>query len=120
MTTALLMPRFTSEQIPEPLRTELRLHGDTIVVFAVGEIDVSSADRLRDHVLGLAEGARRIVLDLEQVVFIDSSGLHCILAIDQALRDAGVGFALVPGPQAVQRLFEITRTDQLLRFVKPA
>jgi anti-anti-sigma factor len=100
----------------EPLRIDVERRGDAMVVFPSGEIDLTSADRLRNRVLGLLEGCPRLVIDLREVVFIDASGLHCILDVDWACRVAGVDFGLVPGPPEVQRIFRITRTDEILKF----
>ena len=116
MTRDEIMPRI--HDLPKPLRTRLERHGDTVVVIASGEIDVSSSDRLEAQLRGLLDGCRRLVLDLQEVVFIESSGLRCILAVDMASRAAGIEFALVPGPPQVQRLFAVTRTDGILEFVE--
>ena len=52
-------------------------------------------------------GFRRLILDLSCLEFIDSTGLRCILECDaEARRD---GSALIPGSQAVQRVFELTK-----------
>jgi anti-anti-sigma factor len=119
MMSATTMSRFGVEDIPEPLQMEQYRHGDTAVVIASGEIDLSSADLLRAKLHGLLDSCRRLVLDLREVDFMDASGLHCVLDIDDASRAVSVEFALVPGPPAVQRLFEITRTADRLRFTEP-
>jgi anti-anti-sigma factor len=113
------MIRIGSEHIPEPLQIEPERHGDTVVVIASGEIDLSTADLLRAQLHELLDSCRRLVLDLRKVDFIESTGLHCILDIDKASRAVSVEFALVPGPPQVQRLFEITRTADRLRFIEP-
>ena len=65
----------------------------------------------------LASGSTRIVLDLAELEFIDSTGLRLILELHgEAARD-GYSLALVPGGEAVQRVFEITGTVQALPFV---
>ena len=114
------MTRTVTEGIPEPLRTELERHGETIVVVASGEIDLTSADRLQALLRGLLSSVNRVVLDLRQVVFIDSTALHCMLEVDKASSDADVEFLLVPGPPQVQRLFQVTRTADALRFIEPS
>jgi anti-anti-sigma factor len=124
MTTALRADRIMTptgaEGFPEPLHTELTRHGETIVVVAFGEIDLTSADRLLAQLRGLLSSVKQVVLDLREVVFIDSAALHCMLEVDRASRDAGVEFLLVPGPQQVQRLFQVTRTEDALRFIEPS
>ena len=82
----------------------------------VGELGVESSEALRDAIqTPLAEGAAPVVLDLSQVVFMDSTALSIVLA---ALREAwGRGQALlVSGPlqPPIASLFAITGLD---RFV---
>jgi anti-anti-sigma factor len=119
MTSAPIMIRPGIDDVPEPLRTRQVTHGDTVVIVASGEIDLSSADRLQAQLGGLLGSCRRLVLDLRDVDFIDSSGLHCILHVEKASRAASVEFALVPGPPPVQRLFELTQTSDILHFIEP-
>jgi anti-anti-sigma factor len=119
MKREMIMMRFAIEDLPEPFRTTRVRHGDTVVVMAYGEIDVSSVVPLRAELRDLLTRHRRVVLDLRQVVFIDSSGLHCLLDIDRESRGAGIAFELVAGGPQVQRLFELTRTTGCLRFVDP-
>jgi anti-sigma B factor antagonist len=119
MTSATGMIRIGIDDVPEPLRTTQDRRGDVVVVVASGEMDLSSAEPLRAELRGLLNSCRRVVLDLRQIVFIDSSGLHCLLDVDKESRDVGVEFQLVPGPPQVQRLFEVTATADSLHFVAP-
>ena len=107
------------ELFPEPFGTELRPHGTTVVVVASGEIDLNCCDRLHAELRRLLSDFRRIVLDLRDVDFIDCSGLHCLLDVNRASREAGVEFELVRGPKQVQRLFEVAHADDVLRFIDP-
>jgi anti-anti-sigma factor len=113
-----IMSRIDPPGTPAPFRTELERRGATNVVVVHGEIDLSSADRLHSQLTGLLSSSSRIVVDLGQVDFADSTALHCMLDVDRASRDAGVEFLLVPGPERVQRLFQVTRTEHLLRFTE--
>jgi anti-anti-sigma factor len=60
---------------------------------------------------------RAITLNLRGLTFIDSTGLCLILEIDAASRQDGFNFAVVKGPEAVQRVFAITATEDGLVFV---
>jgi anti-sigma B factor antagonist len=63
----------------------------TPVVTAVGEIDMSNADRFRDT-LGLAAGdGGRLVVDLTGVEYLDSAGVHALFAFTP-------GLALIASP----------------------
>jgi anti-anti-sigma factor len=60
-----------------------------------------------------------LVLDLANLEFIDSTGLRCILDLEAESRQDGFSIALIQGPPAVRRIFELTKTDTRLRFVEP-
>jgi anti-sigma B factor antagonist len=103
---------------PEPFRTELVPHRQTIMVSAWGEIDLDTAGRLDQQLREVLDsGFKRVVLDLRNVSFLDSTGLRTVIRVHSASRDAGVEFALVSGPAPVQRLFSLTGTDDTLRFI---
>lgn len=105
---------------PEPFGIELQPRRETIVVAARGEVDVVSAEQLRRQLREVLEtGFRRIVLDLRHVSFMDSTGLHTVLDAAGASRRRDVDFALIHGPAAVRRLFEVTGTGPVLSFVDP-
>ncbi|GGQ28550.1 anti-sigma factor antagonist [Actinomadura coerulea] len=55
---------------------------DTCILVSVeGEIDYLTADAFREHVLSHLSGAWRIVLDLQEVRFCDSSGLGALVGL---------------------------------------
>ena len=57
----------------------------TPVVTAIGEIDMSNADRFR-NALGQAAGdSGRLVVDLTGVEYLDSAGLHALFAFTPGL-----------------------------------
>jgi anti-anti-sigma factor len=86
---------------------------------ALGALDLATVSELDAAVAELlAEGFQRLVLDLSALEFIDSTGLRSILDLDARSRQDGFSVALVPGPRAVQRVFEITGTAPHLRFVE--
>ena len=82
----------------------------------VPRIDAAAAIAFKDRMKALTdEGGGRVVLDLSQVSFVDSSGLGAIVAAmkqlppDRRLELAG----LLP---AVQRVFHLTRMDTVFRI----
>jgi len=96
------------------MQFETTTYADLIVVHlretridAAGAIDFK--ERMRDYT---HDPARRVMLDLSQVTFIDSSGLGAVVAVrkslgpDRQLELAG----LTP---AVQKVFRLTRMDSV-------
>ena len=98
----------------------LEPHRDTLVIAPRGELDMNVVGRL-DAAFeeALAGGYRRIVVDLRGLSFMDSTGLHSLLGMRRSTERSGVDFAIVPGDDAVQHVFEITRTVEALPFVDP-
>jgi anti-anti-sigma factor len=84
----------------------------------VGEIDLATAGRVRHKIDEcVAEGCERVVLDLQDVSFMDSSGVHLVLDADAAARAASCELLVIEGPWQVQRVFELTGLRERLRFV---
>lgn len=83
-----------------------------------GELDLVSTpvlERAMDDVAGL--DIELIVLDLREVEFMDSTGLHLLLRAQQQAHDSGRRFALVRGGDQVQRLFDLTGVAENLTIV---
>jgi anti-sigma B factor antagonist len=86
-------------------------------VVPLGELDLDTAGVVEQHLDDLRQaGVREIVLDLRDLTFMDSSGLHAIFKADRLAQDDGSSFVLIPGPPAIQRLFELTGTRDHLTF----
>lgn len=58
-----------------------------------------------------------VALDLRSLLFLDSAGLRTIMLARNRFGSEDRRLVLVRGPQAVQRVFEITRTTDRLEFV---
>jgi anti-sigma B factor antagonist len=86
-----------------------------------GELDLSTVSRVQEA-LERAEASSPpvIVLDLSKLTFLDSTGLRCLVTADQRARDTGRRLVIVRGPDAVQRVFEITRLEERLEMVDDA
>ena len=94
--------------------------GSRHTLVLTGELDLASATTLEARVAELcADGASEVVLDLSGLTFIDSTGLRTILAGMKLCEEHQRGFWLIPGPSAVQRLFELSGLLEQLPFRAP-
>lgn len=92
--------------------------GERVVLRLDGELDLASVPQLEDAVeSALVDGATEIVLDLRGLEFVDSTGLRAILAQDKRSVELGQTFALVRGPEQVQRLMHMTGVDGHLKII---
>ena len=102
----------------ESFSCEPRAEPGAVRVVTRGSLDVAAGPILDAQLRELRDaGADRLVVDLRELAFMDSTGLRLLLRWDaEATRD-GFVLEVVPGPPAVQRVFELTGTTELLRFV---
>lgn len=83
--------------------------GSWSVLSVSGEVDVATAPRLRERLVALVgEGRTRIVVDLERVDFIDSTGLGVLVGALKRVRTNDGDLALVCTGPRILKVFEIT------------
>jgi anti-sigma B factor antagonist len=81
---------------------------DRLIVTVVGDIDAATASVLEEGVV-LDDPAIAVVdLRLDQVSFIDSSGLRALLVVRERATAAGVHVVLGSTSNLVDRLLEVT------------
>ena len=95
------------------LRTEVTELAGWTVVSVYGEVDVATSPDLRERLIELInEGHHQLVLDLEGVDFLDSTGLGTIIGALKRARTHGGDLRLVCTETRITRLFEITGLDK--------
>lgn len=89
-----------------PGHTVIALHGD---------LDISSAPALRQHLIGaLHHSTRLLTLDLGEVSFCDAAGLAVLIGTQRRATGLGITLQLAnPRPQ-VAKLLRITGLDRVL------
>jgi anti-sigma B factor antagonist len=100
----------------EQLQIGSRREAGRVILTLEGELDLATADLLERAMNGL-EHEPMVVLDLERLQFVDSTGLRAVLAALERCRKHGQEFAITPGPQQVQRLLGVTGVGRHLRIV---
>jgi anti-anti-sigma factor len=103
------------------LRIDTRADDGVAVVALSGEFDLAGVERFDAELRRLeAESPGVLVVDLTELQFMDSSGLRALVMADHRARRAQRRLAIVPGPPAVRRVFEITQLDDRLDLVESA
>jgi anti-sigma B factor antagonist len=91
------------------------------VAKVAGEVDIATAPRLREQLVALiTEGHSRIVLDLDEVDLLDSTGLGVIVGVLKRVRTVGGDLRLVCNRPAIRKVFEITALDRTLPLSESA
>jgi anti-sigma B factor antagonist len=100
------------------LSTEQPVDGADCVVVLGGEVDLYTAPELKQELHRLvAEGATRVVIDMTQTTFIDSTTLGVLLSVVKRVRPEGGAVVLVCPDRNVRRIFEITLLDRVFPIV---
>jgi anti-sigma B factor antagonist len=99
---------------------ENRIDGILVAKVMDARIAADVAPQFKAHLAGyLNSGDRSIVLDLEAVSFIDSSGLGALIASLKALGTDG--HLVIAGARgSVASMFKLTRMDKILRLFPTA
>lgn len=102
-----------AERVIEPT-FELAAYGRWAVMRVNGEIDMATAPRLRQHVQNVtSRGPDGLVLDLDGVDFIDSTGLGVMVGAAKRMRVAEGLLRIVCSQPHLNELFELTRLSEV-------
>lgn len=91
------------------LSLDNRVSGDHMVIDVGGEIDVYTAPKLRERLVGLInEGHYRLIVNLDDVDFLDSTGLGVLVGALKRVRAQGGALLLVCSQERLLKIFRIT------------
>ena len=80
-----------------------------VVIDVRGELDLASSPALEQELETSAViSASLVIVDLRELEFMDSTGLSVLVRAHQRAIESGQRFAVVKGPQQVQRLLSLT------------
>lgn len=77
-------------------------------VHLAGELDVDTTPELERTLRDPDSQARLVVLDMRDLAFMDSSGVHAIVNASARVRRLGRRLVILRGPPDVDRLFALT------------
>ena len=129
------MRRALSDRVGEisdldPFAVEFQRRDHVTIVQPSGELDLATietlrtaldaaiADTLHAALSGIETGAR-LVLDLRGLSFIDSNGLHLLVALDERAHRDGFQLTLLAPAAPIDRAIQVCGLDQVLPFVAP-
>jgi anti-sigma B factor antagonist len=91
--------------------------GSSTTIKLDGEWDLAGQEAARRTVRhALACQPARLVLDLSGLTFIDSSGIHAVIELVKRAARLKIELAIIPGPAAVQRIFDVCGLTAHLPF----
>ncbi len=97
------------------LGVQVQAQGDWTVVRVSGDIDMTTAPRLREQVVQVVvDGQPHVVMDLQSVDFIDSTGLGVLVGLLKRTRSQGGDLRLVSTRSSLRKVLELTALDRAL------
>lgn len=101
------MSEVRSDRVDAPeflvVRTE---EGDNTVVALHGELDLAGTDEVARKTETIVPGTT-VTVDMRELAFIDSSGIHALMKLDVRARAEGWTLRLAAPQDAVRRVLEL-------------
>jgi anti-sigma B factor antagonist len=90
------------------------MEGDRTILSVAGEIDVYTAPQLRDRLVQLvADGSQHIVVDMERVEFLDSTGIGVLVGALKRARAEDGSLRLVVTSERILKIFRIVGLEKI-------
>jgi anti-sigma B factor antagonist len=100
------------------LTAELQVQGTTCTVAVAGEMDISSADQVRNVIdRGIGERPETLLLDLSELEFCDSTGIHLVIRSQRRATAGGIRFVVIPPTGLARRVFDLSGIAGHVPFV---
>jgi anti-sigma B factor antagonist len=95
-----------------------RMEGKAHVVAVSGEVDLFTAPEFKQRVTApIGAGIDRVVVDLTQTTFIDSSSLGVLIGAHRRLQQRGGRLVIACDNEAILKTFRITGLDGVFTIV---
>ncbi len=100
------------------MEISIGMDGDVVVVDLTGDFVASAAEQFKTQVAKLVEkNFLFVVLNLDKVSFMDSSGLGACMAAHKTLQEKKGALVCAKPGEGVAKIFRVTRADQKLKVV---
>ena len=94
------------------LSVTVRRERGVVIAAVTGDIDVSTVAGLRERLFGLADGGQPLIIDLNRVTFIDSTGLGVLIGASRRAAGHGASVHAVCSRPQTRRLLWLTGVDR--------
>ena len=96
------------------LSLKTRTQGPFQVIEVGGEVDVYTAPKLRETIVAVVDGGHnRLIVDVESVDFLDSTGLGVLVGSLKRVRAEGGSLDIVCTHERILKIFDITGLDKI-------
>lgn len=98
----------------QDLKFETRRNGEETTIVCTGKIISDTSSQLQSMTQGLIPGSKRIVLDLTDVSYVDSSGMGTLVKLWISTKRADCEFRIVNLNERIKDLLRISNLSKIL------
>ena len=98
----------------DDLTVDVSRQDDCVLVTLDGIVDLATAPELRATLLPLVACEQALVLDLEHVAFVDSTGLGVLVSAHRRAKSVGGRFMLANLSVNLREVLRVTHLDQVI------
>lgn len=79
-----------------------------------GRVDMANALEFEDILMENLNNTDKLVLDLAELTFIDSSGIYSLASVIQFVNKNNIRFEIINVPEAISEIFDVIGVYELL------
>ena len=87
-----------------------------ILTFETEHLDALNSDETKKLMIENIKNAEKIILNLEKIIFIDSSGLGAILAVFRSVKENSGNMVICSVRESVKILFKLVRLSHMIKI----
>ncbi len=95
------------------MKYNTREDGDYTIIDLDGEVDLSCSPEARKQILDCLNNNKHLLIDLSNVVYIDSSGVASLVEGYQTAKKNDLKFGLVSVSEAAMNVLQLARLDKV-------
>ncbi|WP_288981414.1 STAS domain-containing protein [uncultured Parvimonas sp.] len=97
------------------LKVDLRKEEETLFVDLQGDLDINSNKELKEKVNSI-EGVKKIIINCENLSYVDSTGLGAFISIYKHIKEKGEGLVIRGLKPHIKKIFLITDLDKVFEI----
>ena len=90
-----------------------KTEGTTLTLQLSGRLDTDTAAQLDDEIAALPDMITNLVMDMDDLEYVASSGLRVLLMATKTMRNRGGECTMINVPDLIAEVFEMTGLDDV-------
>jgi len=90
-------------------------NGIRVITLETDHLDALNSEEIKKNMISYSEGAERIVLNLVNITFVDSSGLGAILTVFRHIGSRNGNMVIAEPRESVRVLFKLVRLSHMIK-----